>query len=317
MKKKLLVGAVMATILSFGHASATDKPLRIIVPFQAGSATDAAARIIGEHLGKAAQRSVVVDNKPGAEGLIAAREVIRSSPSGDVLLFSTNTAITAVNTLNAKPFFDPLTDLSPIAQVAEFPFLLVSRPELPFNSAESFVSYAKKNPGKLTYAAGSSSSLIAMVQMMNMSGLEMHHIPYNSEPPAVVDLIGERIDVMFATPTTTMGFLREGKLKAYLTTHKTRLENFPEVPTMRDIGLTDFPLIAWGGFFGPGKMSDAAKEQLGKQINTVLADREVVAALAKHNIVVSASGPKEFSAFVKEQLELTAKVVEKNNLKRP
>ena len=304
-------------MLSFSQASASDKPLRIVVPFQAGSATDAAARIIGEHLGKAAKRPVVIDNRPGAEGLIAAREVINSDPAGDVLLFSTNTAITAVNTFHAEPFFDPLTDLTPIAKVAEFPFLLVSRPDMPFDSVQSFVNHAKENPGTLNYAAGSSSSLIAMVQLVNMAGLDMHYIPYNSEPPAVVDLIGERIDVMFATPTTTMGFLREGKLNAYLTTHKTRLENFPEVPTMRNAGFDNLPLIAWGGFFGPGKMAEAAREQLGEQINDVLTNQEIVTALAKHNIIVSPSGPKAFSAFVKEQLELTAKVVEENNLKRP
>lgn len=317
MKMKLLLGALLATTLSFSHASPSDQPLRIVVPFQAGSATDAAARIIGEHLGKATGRSVVVDNKPGAEGLIAAREVINSDPAGDTLLFSTNTAITAVNTFHAEPFFDPLTDLTPIAQVAEFPFLLVSRTEQPFDDAQNFVNYAKKNPGELNYAAGSSSSLISMVQLTNMAGLDMHYIPYNSEPPAVVDLIGERIDVMFATPTTTMGFLREGKLKAFVTTHRTRLSNFPDIPTLREAGFDDLPLVAWGGFFGPGNMSEATRERLGEQITAVLANQEIVTALAKHNIIVFASGPKAFSAFVKEQLDLTAEVVEKNKLKRP
>ncbi|WP_447921991.1 Bug family tripartite tricarboxylate transporter substrate binding protein [Achromobacter aegrifaciens] len=315
-RRRHFLGAVLAAPLLTGRVHAADKPLRIVVPFQSGSATDTAARIIGENLSRSLSRSVVIDNKPGAEGLIAVREVMKSDPSGDVLLFSTNTAITGINTFNAKPFYDPLTDLSPIGRVGEFPFLLVVNTSLPFTTARAFVEYARANPKKLTYASGSSSSIVAMAQLMGMAGLELHHIPYNSEPPAVVDLVGGRIDVMFATPTTTMGFIKEGKARALMTTTRTRLEQFPDVPTMSDSGYTDMPLVPWGGFFGPPGMRPELRRKLSGEINAVLARPDVAQALAVHHISISTSGPDEFSAYLKEQLALSLQVVKEHGLTR-
>ena len=316
MRIKVLMGTLWASAVLWNPAVASDSQLRIVVPFQAGSATDAAARIIGDRLSVQMNRPVIVDNKPGAEGLIAAREVIKSNPSGDVMLFSTNTAITAINTFYPKPHYDPLTDLTPIARVADFPFLLVSRADLPFKDAGAFVEAAKAKSGTLNYASGSSSSLIAMTQLMGMAKLDMHHIPYNSEPPAVLDLMGGRIDVMFATPTTTKGFLAEKKLNALMTTSPTRLPQFPDVPTLTQAGFEELALLAWGGFFGPGGMSDETKEELSRHITAALKDPSLVEALAQHNITVNPSGPDEFTEFVKTQLQLSAQVVKENNLMR-
>lgn len=307
----MLAGAALCA-----RVDASARPIRIVVPFQSGSATDAAARIIGESLGKSLDRPVLIDNKPGAEGLIAATEVIKADPSGDVLLFSTNTAITGINTFHPKPFFDPLADLSPITQVAEFPFFLVSNANLPFSNAAAFVEYAKANPGKMNYASGSSSSIVAMAQLAGMAGLDLHHIPYNSEPPAVVDLVGGRIDVMFATPTTTVGFIKEGKIRALMTTTRSRLTQFPAIPTLEDSGFTSMPLVPWGGFFGPGNMPSETRKRLGAAINTVVSSPEVKNALATHHITVITSNPNQFSAFIENQLDLSRKVVKENNLTR-
>ncbi len=315
-RRRHLLGAMFAAPLLAGRAQAADRPLRIVVPFQSGSATDTAARIIGENLSRSLSRAVVVDNKPGAEGYIAVKEVMKADPSGDVLLFSTNTAITGINTFNAKPIYDPLTELSPIGRVGEFPFLLVVNTGLPFTTARAFVEYARANPKKLSYASGSSSSIVAMAQLMGMAGLELHHIPYNSEPPAVVDLVGGRIDVMFATPTTTMGFIKEGKVRALMTTTRTRLEQFPDVPTMTDSGYANMPLVPWGGFFGPSGMRPELRRKLSAEINAVLAQPDVARALAAHHIAISTSGPDEFSAYVKEQLALSLQVVKEHGLGR-
>jgi len=307
---------MLASLLSLSPAAFADKPLRIVVPFQAGSATDAAARILGDHLGKIMNRSVMVDNKPGAEGLIAAREVINATPDGHVLLFSTNPAITASNTFYPKPHFEPLTDLTAIARAAQYPFLSMTRSDLPFKKAEDFITYARAKPNEMNYAAGSSSSLLAMAQLVGSADLDMHYIPYNSEPPAVVDLMGGRIDVMFATPTTTKGFLDEGKLNALMTTHSTRLDLFPDVPTMPEAGFEELSLLAWGGFFGPGKMHPETRKRLSDQVLQVIADTKIVAALKTHNIVVSPMGSDAFHDFVKNQLQLSAQVVEEHGLMR-
>lgn len=316
MQRRHFLGVMLASAFYASNVNASRKPLRIVVPFQSGSATDTAARLIGDSLSKAMSRPVMVDNKPGAEGLIAAKEVINADPSGDVLLFSTNTAVTGINTFHKKPFYDPLTDLSPITQIGEFPFFLVINANLPFSSTEGFIKYAKANPGKLNYASGSSSALIAMAQLIGNSGLELQHIPYNSEPPAVIDLVGGRVDVMFATPTTTAGFVKEGKLRALITTTKSRLDKYPEIPTMTDAGFENLPLVPWGGFFGPRGMTPAVRKQLSDAITATLADPVLIAALAEHHITVTTSNPEAFSAFLEEQLGLSLKVVKENGLVR-
>ncbi|WP_158238228.1 Bug family tripartite tricarboxylate transporter substrate binding protein [Pollutimonas nitritireducens] len=316
MQRRHFLSVMLASAFYTSNVNASGKPLRVVVPFQSGSATDTAARLIGDNLSKAMSRPVVIDNRPGAQGLIAAKEVINSDPSGDVLLFSTNTAVTGINSFHKKPFYDPLTDLSPITQVGEFPFFLVTNANLPINSTEEFIKYAKANPGKMNYASGSSSSLIAMAQLIGNSGLDLQHIPYNSEPPAVIDLVGGRVDVMFATPTTTAGFIQEGKLRALITTTKSRLDKYPNIPTMTDSGFENLPLVPWGGFFGPRGMPPALRTQLSDVITATLSDAQLIAALAEHHITVTTSNPEEFSSFLKDQLALTLKVVKENGLVR-
>ncbi len=318
MERRTFLGAgLAASAMLATTAWANEKPLRVVVPFQAGSATDTAARLVAEQLAKAMKRPVFIENKPGAEGLIAAREVIKSNPSGDVLLFSTNTAITGINTFNEKPFFDPLVDLTPIARLGEFAFLLVSHPSLSFASTQDFVRHAKAHPGALTYASGSSSALMAMVQLSALTGIKLQHVPYNSEPPAVLDLVGGRVDVMFATPTTTMGFIRENKLNALMTASKSRVARLPNVPSMAETGYPPPPLMVWGGFFGPKGMPAPVAEKLAQEVNGVLANPELAKALAEHSIVVSpTSGSDDFTAFVREQLAESLRVVRENNLVR-
>ncbi|GAA5232136.1 tripartite tricarboxylate transporter substrate binding protein [Verticiella sediminum] len=316
MQRRALLGAMLASPFLAGIAKSSDRPLRIVVPFQAGSATDTAARIIGENLGKALGRSAVIDNKPGAEGLLAVKEVMRAEPAGDVLLFSTNTAITGINTFHPEPFYDPLTDLSPIIKIGDFPFLLVANASLPFQDVKAFLEYARTNPNRLTYASGSSSSIIAMAQLIDMAGLALHHIPYNSEPPAVIDLVGGRIDVMFATPTTTAGFIKEGKLRAMMTTTPARLVQFPDIPTMVDSGYASMPLVPWGGFFGPARMPAETRAALSQNIGAVLASPTVANALSDHHISVTTLNPDEFTDYLREQLDLSLQVVRKNNLTR-
>lgn len=316
MQRRTLLASALA--LSVGApALASSKTLRIVVPFQAGSATDTTARIIADHFGKATQRPVIIDNKPGAAGLLAAREVIRADPSGDVVLMSTNTAITGINTLAEKPHFDPLVDLTPLTQVGEFTFLLVSHPRHGFKTTADFIAYAKANPGKLNYASGSSSAIFAMTQLIGTAGIQLNHIPYNSEPPAVLHLVGGTIDVMFATPTTTMGFMADGKLNALMTTTRSRLSRFPALPTMRESGFSGMPLLPWGGFFGPRGMPRPVALKLAREFNEVLTQPVVVNALAEHYITVSTSGsPDDFTAFVREQLALSAQAVKDHNLIR-
>ncbi|WP_382163007.1 Bug family tripartite tricarboxylate transporter substrate binding protein [Hydrogenophaga sp. ANAO-22] len=316
MQRRNLLASALALSVS-APAFASNRTLRIVVPFQAGSATDTTARVIADHFGKATQRNVIVDNKPGAAGLLAAREVIRADPSGDVVLMSTNTAITGINTLAEKPHFDPLTDLTPLTQVGEFAFVLVSHPRHGFKTTEDFIAHAKANPGKLNYASGSSSAIFAMTQLIGTAGIQLNHIPYNSEPPAVLDLVGGTIDMMFATPTTTMGFLADGKLNALMTTTKKRLSRFPALPTMRESGFTGIPLLPWGGFFGPKGMPKPVAQKLAREFNEVLTQPVVVNALAEHYITVATSAsPDDFTAFVREQLTLSAQAVKDHNLIR-
>ena len=314
MKRRTVLAGGLALLAHQSPVLASNRPMRFIVPFQAGAATDIAARMLGERFTKVTGRPVVVVNKPGADGLLAAREVINADPPGDTLLFATNTAITAVNTFHPKPFFDPLVDLTPILRAGYFDYILVANQSRPFATAEELVKFAKENPNQLTFASGSSTALVAMTQWADSAGIKLRHIPYNSEPPAVIDLVSGQTDVMFAVPATTLGFIKDKKIRALMVATQSRLPALPDVPTLTESGFADLTLRGWGGFFGPGKMDKNVARDLNRVLGDILATEETRQALAGNYLRVSTTSLDEFNTFVRDQLTQTAQVVREHNL---
>lgn len=292
------------------------RPIAMVVPFPAGSATDTVARIIAQPLGAALGQAVAVENRPGADGTIAARHVIRSTPDGHTLLMATATSITGVPAIAKEPPYDPVNDLTAITQVGNFPFMLVVNTGLPIRTLEQLVAYAKARPGKMTYASGNLTGIVAMSQLARLTGLELLHVPYKGEPPAMLDLVSGRVDMMFATPTTADAFVREGKLAALATTSKTRLKSAPEVPTISEAGVPNLTFAPWGGIFGPAKMPAAIAERVSREVAAAMRQPAVAEQLQKQQLETVTSPPAEFAEFIKRELEIWRKVAVDQKLPR-
>jgi tripartite-type tricarboxylate transporter receptor subunit TctC len=210
------------------------KPIRLIVPFAPGSATDSVARILAQELSQRLGQNVIVDDKPGANGQIAAVAVARSAPDGYTLFMTTNTTQAANLHLYKSLPYDPLKDFEPVARTGTLPFMLVVTPALPAKSTAELMAYARANPGKLTYAAASSTSLVGAETINVIGKVDLTRVNYKSSPQAMLDLVTGRVQVMVADFATAMPHVKAGKLRALAVTTAKRSALLPDVPPMAD-----------------------------------------------------------------------------------
>ena len=246
LTQRLRAAAVFA-LVSAGLVSAAsaqtaypNRTITLVLPFAAGSGTDTTTRIISQHLGAALGVGIVIDNKPGANGMIAATYVARAAPDGYTLFVTTNTTHSANPFLLKTLTYDPVKDFTPIARTGDLPFMLVVNPDLPAKSVAELVAYGKANPGKLTYASGSSSSIVSGATFAHNAGIDMLHVPYKSSPPALNDVIGGQVPIFFGNMASSLPHVKAGKLRALAITGSKRSDALPDAPTMVEAGLPDY-----------------------------------------------------------------------------
>ena len=252
-----LAGLALAGALLAGTAQAQTYPTRnitMVLPFAAGSGTDTTTRLIAAEVGKALGQQLVVDNKPGANGMLAATHVARAAPDGYTLFVTTNTTHSANPSLMKQLTYDPVKDFTPIARTGNLPFMLVINPDVPAKSVQELTAYAKANPGKLTYASGSSAAIVMGATYARRAGLDMLHVPYKSSPPALTDVIGGRVSMMFIDIPTGLPLVNAGKLRGLAVTTKDRSALLPDMPSMQETGVPDFDITSWQGWFGPANL---------------------------------------------------------------
>jgi tripartite-type tricarboxylate transporter receptor subunit TctC len=247
---------VAATMCSAAMAQAQTsnyptKTITLVLPFAAGSGTDSTTRIISQYLGQALGVPIVIDNKPGANGSIAATYVARAAPDGYTLFVTTNTSHSANPFLLKNMTYDPVKDFTPIARTGDLPFMLVVNPDMKAQNVAELVALARANPGKLTYASGSSSAIVSGATFAHNAGIEMLHVPYKSSPPALNDVIGGRIDMMFTDVPSGLPHVNGKTLRALAVTTAKRSPLVPELPTMQEAGVPDFDITSWQAYFGP------------------------------------------------------------------
>lgn len=285
------------------------KPLRIVVPFPAGSATDTISRILGNSVSQAVGQPVLVDNKAGADGAIAAAEVAKAAPDGYTILMATNSPMSVVPAMKKNPPYDPVADFTPITDVGRYTFFIVVHPEVPAKTLPDLIAYAKANPGKLNYATGNTTGIVSTALFQSLGGIRMVHVPYKGEPQAMTDMIAGRVQLMFASSTTAVPQVREGKLRALVTTLPRRSSILPDVPTIAEAGMPQFSIISWAGLFGPAKMPREVTERLNKEFVAAMGRPDVQAAMEKQAFSLQPSSPERLGAYVKEQLEAYRKVL--------
>lgn len=279
------------------------KPLRLVVPFPGGSATDTITRILANSVSQSIGQPIVVEDKAGADGAIAAAEVAKAPPDGYTLLMATNSPMAAVPAMKKQPPYDPVADFSPITDIGRYTFFLFVHPSVPAKAFGELVAYAKANPGKLNYATGNTTGIVSFAQINSLAGIDMVHVPYKGEPAGIADLVAGRVQLMLATPTTGLAQVKDGKLRAMLTTLSRRSALLPDVPTIAEAGLPQFSITSWAALFGPARIPREVVDRLNREFVTAMGRAEVQAAMEKQAFALSPSSPAELAQLVKEQME--------------
>lgn len=312
-RRQLMAGAALATfaLVAPSLRAAQDKPITIVVGSPAGGTTDALARLIARSMGDTLHRTVVVDNRPGAGGNIAAQYVARSTPDGSTLLMSFTG-----HTINASLYknlpFDPVKDFTPITMVARVPSVLVARKNAPFDTTAGLIDYARRNPGKLTFAIGAqgSSLHLASEQFKLQTGADIVNVPYKGTNPALTDLLGGgTVDLMFASTVNVLPHLKAGTLKFLGVSSKDALPQFPGVPP---IGATvkGFESSAWFGLFGPAKLPPATTDQLYRAVRIALEDPAYKQRMETEAATTVNMTPQAFAQFVRADIQHWARVIQ-------
>ena len=291
------------------------RPVRIIVGFPPGGPTDIAARPIGQWLSERLGQPFVIENRPGAASNIGTEAVVRSAPDGYTLLlaYSTN-AINA--TLYDKLNFNFIRDIAPIASISRETTVMVVHPSFPATTAPEFVAYAKANPGKINFASGGNGTPPHVVGELfkMMTGLNLVHVAYRGGAPAITDLLAGQVQVMFASPSISIGHVRAGKLRALAVTTANRSAALPDVPSVDEF-LTGFEASVWLGLGAPKNTPADVVDKLNKEVNSALADPKIKARLADLGSTALGGSPSEFGKLIVDETEKWAKVIRAASIK--
>jgi tripartite-type tricarboxylate transporter receptor subunit TctC len=282
--------------------------ITLVLPFAAGSGTDTTTRLISKEVGVALGVSMVIDNKAGANGSIAASYVARAAPDGYTLFVTTNTTHSANPYLLKNMSYDPVKDFTPIARTGDLPFMLVIHPDIPANSVAELIALAKKEPGKYSYASGSSSAIVSGATFARLAGIDLLHVPYKSSPPALTDVIAGRVSMMFIDVPTGLPHVNAKALKAMAVTTKKPSALLPQLPTM-DATVKGFDITSWQGYLGPANMPKDMVARLNAEIRKVIERPDIKSQLAERGMEAFSGTPEEFDAFLKEQLVLWEKLI--------
>jgi tripartite-type tricarboxylate transporter receptor subunit TctC len=319
MKTWLLAVAVVATACAVPAVHAETyptRPITLVAVFGAGSASDTLCRVIAQPLGAALKQPVIVENRPGADGALAAQYVAKANPDGYTLMMATNSPLSADPFLLKDISYDAVKDFSPVTRVGSFTLMLVVNPSIPAHSIRELIDYAKANPGKLSFASGNTAGIVAGETLKHWAGIDMLHVPYKSTPPALEDILAGRVSMMFADLTTAMPHVKAGTLRALALTRLKRSSLFPELPTMDEAGVTGFELDAWAGIVAPARTPPEIVNQLNGELRKVIDDPDIRAKLKNVGFEAFSSTPEELGDTIKVQLDKWGKMVTDAGIKR-
>ena len=319
MKTLKWLGAVAALALALpaGAQGYPSKPIRFVVPYPAGGPLDTVARLLSQKVSEAVMQPVVVDNKPGAGGNIGADIVAKSPPDGYTILMGA-VATHAINpTLYASIPYDPVRDFTPITQVASTPNVLVVNPAVPANDVKAFIAHAKANPGKLNFGSGSTGSAGHLAgELFNaQAGVKMTHVPYKGAAPAMQDLLGGRIELMFDNLASSLAQVKAGKVRALAVTTAKRSSLAPELPTIAESGLPEFDISTWFGVFAPAGVPRDVADRLHAEFTRALAAPDVREKMLALGAEPVGNRPDEFAAYIRREAEKYARVIKASGAK--
>lgn len=282
------------------------RPVRIVLQFPPGGSTDAVARILAEPLSAALGQPVLVENRPGADGAIAGDLVARSAPDGHTFFLASNTPMMQVPLLKKTPPYDPVKSFTPVTLVGRYIYVLVTSPSLPARDVPELLAHARANPGKLGYGSYSGVTQLMHTQL-KMARAETTLVPYKGEGPTITDILGNHVQMTFATPASTLQHVREGKLRAMAVLLPQRWSQLPQVPTAAEAGLPPLNAGTWAALFGPARLPADVTQRMNRELGAVMARPDVREKITALGFELAGSSPDEMGVFVQDQLQAWAK----------
>lgn len=302
-----IIAVALSAVLFWPQAGAQaqaypSKPIRFVIPFGAGSATDALARIAGQELEQTLGQPIIIVPKPGADGALSAGEVKRAAPDGYTFLFGTNSPLAVVPNLLKEPPYNVLTDFTPVTYLGDNTFFMVVHPSLPVKSIAELVAFAKASPTPVNYATGNTYAFVSMAMFAANNRIKLEAVRYKSEPDAMTDLLSGRVPLMNGTATSTLPQVKAGKLRALSTSFPERSPLMPELPSLVEAGQPAFPIGPWFALVGPAGLPPEIVVTMNKAMAAALAKPSVVEAMQRHGFIPKSSTPDVLAAYMKEQI---------------
>ena len=318
--KPLITAALLAALAPAQWAVAQSyptKPIRWIVTYPPGGPTDVVARAIGAKLTEAWGQQIIIDNRAGAGGMIGTELGARAAPDGYTLLFGTSAGMTINPALQSKLPYDPVKDFAPVSLLVINPQLLVLNPTVPANSVKELVALAKAKPGQLNYASvgQGSPNHLGMELLKALTGTNIVHVPYKGTGPAITDLLGGQVQLMFNSMPTVLPLVRSGKLRALAVGSTQRISAIADIPTVAESGVPGFENVTWYGMFAPAKTPREIVNKLNAQVVRILAEPDMAQRLSSQGAEPRSSSPEDLAKFMRVEFERWAKVIKSAGVK--
>jgi tripartite-type tricarboxylate transporter receptor subunit TctC len=313
---RLALTALCLVAAASAHADFPEKPIRFVVPFAAGTATDQLARALGQSMAADSKAQVIVDNRPGGNGFIGASEVARAAPDGYTVFITTNTTHAAAEHLYKKLPYDPVKDFAPLTALGKGSQILVVNAQSPINSVKDLIALAKKEPGKITFGSGSSSSRIAGELFQQMAGIKLLHVPYKSNTFAVTDLLGKQIDMMITDMATGLPQVKGGKLKALGVSGKSRSPLAPEVPTIDEAGVKGYDMGYWFAAYAPAGTPAPVVQRLHDMLTKAAQSKSANGFYGPTGTEVFVTTPAELAKFQATESKKWGEIINKAGIEK-
>jgi tripartite-type tricarboxylate transporter receptor subunit TctC len=309
-------GLAFALFSALSHAQAfPSKQIRFVVPFPAGSATDAVGRVVGQAMSEALGQPVTVENKAGAQGTIGAKDVKDAAGDGYTLLVTTSTTQAAVTSLLKSVPYDPVKDFTPIGKIGTTPFVLITQQTFPANDLKGLIANAKANPGKLAFGQGSSGSWVSGSLFGSMAGADILMVPYKGIPPAITDLLGGNLQIVFADLGNAMAQLKGGKVKAFGVTSPKRASQLPDVPAISEV-LPGYDLVAWFALMAPANVPADVAAKLTTTLQAVLQKPDVKQKLSNAGIDIDSTDAAGLAKLIDSESKRWAQLTKQAKIER-
>jgi tripartite-type tricarboxylate transporter receptor subunit TctC len=310
--------AVVSATSSAVHAQAyPSKPIRLIVPFPPGGGNDVIGRVVAQKLGERFGQQVVVDNRPGANGIVGLQALMQSAPDGYTLAVGAAGPLAVNPSLYDKLPYDPIRDFTPITNMVNFPLLLVTHPSVPAKTTREVVALAKAEPGRLYYSSpGSGNSGHLAGELFNsMAGVKIVHVPYKGQGPALADLLAGQVQMLYSSIPSVLPHVRAGRLNAIAVGSATRVPSLPEIVTIAESGVPGYEAYSWVGMIAPANTSREIVNRLNREIVEILKQKDVADKLNQQGALPVGDTPEQFAAYIKAEIEKWGAVVRSSNIK--